>query len=218
MRNNSPQLIDISVPIDNELPIWPGSTGVEIRRQHSIEKGERENVTVITIDVHTGTHIDAPLHRIKNGNTVDCFDLKKMIGNATVINFPEKNMITRNDMNKKGIGDNKKRLLLKTRNSEIWKDKKKSFTEDYVGLTVDAAEWIVENKIETIGIDYLSIEPYGGNGEVHKILMESGVVIIEGLILKDVDPGEYELICLPVYLKGTDGAMARAVLRKNENG
>ena len=195
-----PKIIDISASIKEGMPIWPNSTGIHF-------KG-----TQLTTDLHAGTHIDAPSHFISNGKSLDKIPLEKLIGPALVIHLPKIKAITTEDLTNLNLPKKTKRLLFRTSNSNFWERGEKKFQKDFVGLTADAATWLVKRGIQLVGIDYLSIGQYEKAPQVHQTLLENGVVILEGLNLSDVLPGLYQLICLPLKLINTEAAPARAVL------
>lgn len=165
------------------------------------------------MDVHVGTHIDAPWHFIADGKTVEEIELNKLLGTAYVADLPGEPEINRQLLEKMDVPGGISRLLLKTDNSEQWLHGMKEFKEDYVALTRSAAEWLVENKFVLVGIDYLSIQKFGDSCLTHEILLGAEIVIVEGLNLANVNEGVYELYCLPLKLAGADGAPARALLR-----
>jgi len=206
--------IDISVSLNADMPIWPGSVGIQISRQKSIDNGDEVNNSILKCDVHVGTHIDAPLHFVSDGKSVDQLELDALMGPAYVIYLPDVDAISKKILVDLNIPDPVQRILFRTRNSELWEKKPHEFVKTYVGLTPDAAQWIVDNGICLVGIDYLSIQCYDSDSDTHKILLNSGVVIVEGLNLANVQPGLYEFICLPIKLTGSEGAPARAVLVK----
>jgi arylformamidase len=208
------KIIDITVPLQSGIPVWPGSPGLEITQIKHLEAGDSSNVSRLGCDVHTGTHIDAPSHFIENGCTVEHLSLDIMVGPCSVAFLPEVMEVTHIDLDCLHLPTNTKRLLLRTRNSEFWKEGITGFRKDYTALTAKAAQWVVEQGINLIGIDYLSVQRYNDNSSTHKILLEAGVVILEGLSLANVEPGLYELICLPLKLIDAEGAPARAVLRR----
>lgn len=212
------EFIDISVPLHPDMPVWPGSAGIKITQTSNIKRGGQSNVSCLTCDMHTGTHVDAPLHFIENGNSVEQMSLNTLIGPALVAYLPQVNVINADTLTALSFPEGMKRLLLRTRNSVLWEKSETKFRTDYVALTEDAAKWIVEHDIRLIGIDYLSIQCYHNNNETHKILLGAGIIIVEGLNLTNVAPGWYELVCLPLKLVGSEGAPARAVLRPLTNG
>jgi len=188
------KIIDITVPLSSRLPVWTDSHGVNISRLMEIEK-DGWTVSRLDIDVHSGTHIDAPLHIVPNGKTTNEIPLEKLIGNCI-------------------LPKDTKRLLCKTDNSRHWGNIHHEFRTDFCSLTADAAQWVVDNKIELVGIDYHSIQLYHDPPDTHQILLENEVVILETLNLLDVEPGEYRLICLPLKVEGVEGISVRAVLEK----
>jgi arylformamidase len=195
------------------MPTWPDSVGLRLVRTMSLEAGDKANVSRLDCDVHMGTHVDAPWHFLKDGFTVDAMSLDMLIGPAVVGYLPEASVITPSELADLNLPSSTKRLLLRTRNSELWAAGVTEFRKEYVALSADAARWVVDRGIQLVGIDYLSVQCYEDNPLTHKILMTAGVIIVEGLNLIDVQPGLYELICLPIRLVGADGAPVRAVLR-----
>lgn len=208
-----PNVIDISLPVRPDMPFWPNSEGYRIRRTREIAAGDTANVSLITSDVHVGTHVDAPLHFIEGGAAVEQLPLDVLIGPAQVVHLPEADAITAEVLDALNLPANIRRLLFHTRNSRLWAEGVPTFREDYVALTLDGAQWIVERGIALIGNDYLSVQRYRDTPEIHRVLLRAGVVLVEGLNLDGVAPGLYELICLPVKLLGAEGAPARAILR-----
>jgi arylformamidase len=206
--------IDISVDISNQLPVWPGSPEIMFSRSSSIDDGDVANDTTIHFSVHTGTHIDAPSHFLPHGKTVDQIPLELLVGKTYIVEVSANvSDITPNVLESLSIPQGIKRLLLKTRNSQFWQSNVKEFQTDFAALTLDAAQWVVERGIQLIGIDYLSIQRFYDGPETHQILLSSEIVIIEGLDLNGVSSGYYDLICLPLKLRGLEGSPARVILR-----
>ncbi|MCB1771584.1 MAG: cyclase family protein [Candidatus Competibacteraceae bacterium] len=206
--------LDISLTISPDLPHWPGSPLTELTRRRDMARGDSVNDSVLTCGVHTGTHVDAPLHFLADGADVTRLSLAVLIGPAVVATLPEVKAITARDLEALNLPPDTQRLLLRTRNSEDWQRGDRTFRPDFVALTTDAAHWIVARGIQLIGIDYLSIQRFRDNPETHIALLQAGIVIVEGLNLTGIEPGDYELICLPLKLAGAEGAPARAVLRR----
>jgi arylformamidase len=206
--------LDISLTISADLPHWPGSPLIELTRRRDMAQGDPVNDSVLTCGVHTGTHVDAPLHFLANGADVTDLSLEALIGPAIVATLPDVEAITAHDLEALNLPADTQRLLLRTRNSEGWQRGDCTFRPDFVALTTDAAHWVVARGIRLIGIDYLSIQRFRDNPETHIALLQAGVVIVEGLNLAGIEPGDYELICLPLKLANAEGAPARAVLRR----
>lgn len=197
-------MIDISLPLDKNLITYPGDASFEHYDYYTHEKNGLE-ITRLLMETHTGTHIDAPFHALKNGATAGQIPLEKLMGPASVIQV-NGDMVRASDI----PDTSEKRLLFKTRNSGLYG----KFSTDFCYISIEAADKMVENGIELVGLDYLSIEKFGTTGmPVHKKLLGNGVVVVEGLYMKGVEPGGYELICLPLKLD-MDGAPCRAVLKK----
>lgn len=207
------KLYDITVPISNTMPVWPGDPPVRLESKKSIPQGDLCNLTALTLGVHSGTHIDAPLHFIDGGRAVDDIPLEVLIGPCRVIETNASPTIEKKHIESIPL-DGCKRVLFKTGNSMFWKDSIASFREDFVALGLSAAEYLAEKGVALIGIDYLSIETFHADegNPVHNALLKSNIVILEGIDLSAVPAGDYELVCLPMKLSGVEGAPVRALL------
>jgi len=205
---------DISVLLHKNLPVWPGGTELNIFKSSEMSNGEICNVTELQIGGHTGTHLDAPLHFIENGKEINDIPLDNLIGACNVIYLPKIKKIYKKDLLAANIPRDCKRLIIKTDNSNLWNNLDHEFYIDYVALSKDAAKHIVDIGIELIGIDYLSISAFNDPPEiVHQILLKEEIVILEGVDLRAIEAGAYELICLPIKVDNADGIMCRAILR-----
>lgn len=203
---------DVSVKVHAGMHVYPGDPPLEVTRVRAIAKGDPANLTHLSLGAHTGTHVDAPAHFIDGAPTLEQVPLDRMVGAATVLDLRGRAAIDAAALGRHGIqaGDI---VLFKTDNSALWE--RLGFQEGFTYLTRDAAEYLVERQVKTIGMDYLSIEQFGSaTFDVHKILLGHGVLIIEGLDLHAVSPGPYLLACLPLNLQGVDAAPARAVLMR----
>jgi arylformamidase len=205
-------LYDITVTISNDLPVWPGDTPIDLVRNHDMQRGELYTLSQITTTVHVGTHLDAPLHFVLGGHGVDTIDLNKLIGPCLVVHLPEAKSIDAAVLEQAHIPSHVTRLLLRTSNSDYWARGDTEFHTDFVAIDPSGAEWMVAHGIQLVGIDYLSVGAFEGGIPTHQILLGNDVVPVEGLNLAGIEPGEYELICLPLKLKDCDGAPVRAVL------
>jgi arylformamidase len=188
---------------------------VLIKRVSKVEDGSPCNVSLITMGSHTGTHIDPPYHFEKYGTRADEIPLEVLIGPALVVDTSreviEGSFLRGLDLT--GV----ERVLFKTRNSGYLRDG--AFSDEFVRLTPDAAEYLVWLGVKLVGVDYITVEAADDQGQpVHKAFLKAGVVILEGLDLSGVTPGAYELICLPLKVKDGDGAPARVVLRETPGG
>ena len=205
------RIYDISVPVRTGGLIYPGNPEITIELQQAIARGAGANVSKVSLGSHTGTHVDAARHFFDDGETVDQIDLARFIGPAILIEFESTLMsIGARDLEARDLNGHT-RVLLRTRNSGFVTDPE--FRKDYTFLAPDGAELLVSRGVELVGIDYLSIEQFhSGHHRTHRTLLENGVVIVEGLNLSAVPPGEYAFICLPLRLDGLDGSPSRAVL------
>ncbi len=204
--------MDISVPIREAMVHWPGDPPVSIKRVKDIEQGDTANLSVISMGAHSGTHVDAPIHFFKEGKGVDNIPLDTMVGIARVIEIRDPESIKPEELARHRIRRGE-RILFKTENSShVWQ--KDEFAEDFVFISDDAADFLVDRGVRLIGIDYLSVGSFKHGGSyVHKTLLSGGIWIIEGLNLSNVTPGNYDLICLPLRIVAGDGAPARAILK-----
>lgn len=206
------KIFDVTVPISKDMVVYPGDPPTKIERRRIIDRNDSKcNLTRYSFGSHTGTHVDPPFHFIENGVTVDKLPLELLMGRARVVE------ITAPSIDEAVLGEinltEHMRVLFKTRNSYLWGQKK--FVEDFVYITPGAARTLVNNGIKVVGIDYLSVEKFGAaEPETHLTLLRAGTVIIEGLDLREVEPGDYDMICLPLKVKDGDGAPARVVLRQ----
>ena len=206
-------IYDLSVPLSSELPTYPGDPGIQISAWSSLENGDNANVSALSFGAHTGTHVDAPAHFIEGARKVETLDLNVLIGEAQVIQVPDDCLVIDEDFVTANCATGTIRVLFKTRNSALWTNK---FETNFTYLETTAAKKLVTLGVKLVGIDYLSIEKFGSKDhEVHRALLASEVIILEGLNFNGVPAGKYELICLPLRLhsKLGDGAPARAVLR-----
>ncbi|MCL2760290.1 MAG: cyclase family protein [Desulfuromonadales bacterium] len=200
---------DISLPLSPDLPQYPGDPEIKFSAAHSLKNGDTENVTSLQITTHSGTHIDVGKHIRDDLATSDTLPFELLIGTVLVSEITSEKSIGIKELKELPLSQYK-RIIFKTRNSQLWEVK--GFQKDYVALTTGAAEYLIEKGIKLVGIDYLSIEEFNGNGAVHKTLLENDVVILEGVNMSQVPAGEYQLICLPLKIKGGDGAPVRALL------
>jgi len=209
-------IYDVTVPLSNDLPTYPGDPGIEIRDWLSLSKGDAANVSVLNFGAHTGTHVDAPAHFIEGAGKVESLALEVLIGAAEVIEVPDDCRVIDEEFVAAHCNQDALRVLFKTRNSAFWSEANAEFRTDFTYLDLRAAKRLADQGTKLIGIDYLSIEQFGSpRHETHLALLSQNVIILEGLNLSDVPAGKYELICLPLRLRSEkgDGAPARVVLR-----
>lgn len=205
-------IIDISVTLKKGMPVWPGSIEFEIQKPMSMKNGDAYNLSNMRIDMHMGTHIDAPLHFLDNGASVDELSLDIFNGPVFVADIGDAVEISIKELERANIPEKTERVLFKTKNSQkLWN--KGEFDTAFVALTPDAADWLVKRNVKMAGSDYLSVQKFNDTPEVHYKLLGAGIGVLEGVDLSKVQPGEYELICLPLKIAGAEGAPARAALR-----
>ncbi|MGZ3331548.1 MAG: cyclase family protein [Gemmatimonadaceae bacterium] len=205
------RIYDISVPIRSGGLVYPGNPEIDISLQQAVAKGAGANVSAIRFGSHTGTHADAARHFFDDGQTVDKIPLERLIGPALLLSFADDvRAVGAAELRAHGI-KGQTRILLHTRNSAFLSQKE--FVKDFTYLAPDGAQYLVDQGVELVGIDYLSVEQFhSGHHLTHRTLLERGVVIVEGLDLSVPPPGEYQFICLPLRIEGCDAAPARAVL------
>jgi arylformamidase len=209
-------IYDISLTISNDLPTWPGDTPIDLMRNRDMQHGDVVTLSQFTSTVHVGSHLDAPMHFVRGGHGVDQIDLDQLIGPCYVAHCLSADTIDAAALEQADIPAGTQRLLIRTRNSDYWARGDNTFHTDFVPIDPSGAEWIVARGIQLVGIDYLSVGAYDNGIPTHEILLSNGVVPVEGLDLSCIEPGEYQLICLPLKLKDCDGAPVRAVLIRNE--
>jgi arylformamidase len=207
-----PKIYDISVDISIGMHTHPGDPKFRSRQIADFED-EKYRLYKISLGNHTGTHVDAPAHFVKDGATVTELPLEMLNGRVRVVQIHNKKKVDFAELSKLVLVDDF-RILFKTRNSLLW-GSKKTFQRKHVYLTLEASKYLVENGIKLIGFDYLSVEEFGNTEyPVHRYLLGNQVILIEGLNLSEVEEGDYEMSCLPLKLKGFDGAPARVILRR----
>jgi arylformamidase len=214
-NNLTMPIYDITLPLTNELSTYPGDPGIQITNWFSLAHGDPANVTRLNFGAHTGTHVDAPAHFIPAAGRSEELALDIMIGEAQVIEVPDDLLSIDKKFVEANVTD-AKRVLFKTRNSKFWQNSPHDFRKDFTYLELTAAEYLAEQGVLLVGIDYLSIEQFDSKDHpTHLALLKHGIIILEGLNLGSVSAGRYELICLPLRIRSGngDGAPARAVLR-----
>ncbi len=208
-------VVDISIPLHRQMRIWPGSPGFASSAHLSLDSGDVANATQVEMDVHCGTHVDAPRHFVEGGATLDAIGLRPFMGPAWVADAAGHRAIDEALLDTLEIPPGTARLLLRTDNS--FEAPEAPFREDYVALTAGAAQWVVDRGVELIGIDYLSVQRFRDPPATHQILLRGGTMILEGVDLRDVRPGPWTLLCLPIRLVGTEAAPARALLLEEDS-
>jgi len=205
-------IYDISLPISQQLPVWPGDPPVQVTQVQHLDRGDPMTLTRLQMGAHTGTHVDAPAHFVAGGRTVEALDLEILVGPALVIGVPDAGALSAKVLDRLDIPAGTRRLLLRTTNSDLWARGETQFCRDFVGIASDGAQWLVDRGVQLVGIDYLSVSPYDDPIPPHQILLRAGVIALEGLNLAAVAPGAYNLVCLPLCIRGAEGAPARAIL------
>jgi arylformamidase len=207
------KLIDVSVPLDAKLPTYPNNTPFSVEPIKRLSDGGSSNVSTLHMSAHTGTHVDAPRHFFDGGAGIDLLPLDMLVGRTRVIEITSRKAIAAEDLAAFNLSEDV-RVLIKTANSRFWGSPE--FHPEYVGVTESGAKHLVEHGVKVVGVDYLSVEQFHTPGApAHHVLLGAGTVVIEGLNLRDVEPGVYDMYCLPLLVVGCDGAPARVVLRRS---
>ncbi len=205
-----PPIYDISVPLAAGMSTYPGDPPFAL---DSVQRFSDSPYALsrLSLSTHTGTHVDAPSHFVRGGASVDQLPLEILLGKARVVELLERDQLDRADLEALDLRDDL-RVLLKTRMSgQLLKP---GYHQDHVHLSEDAALYLAQAGIKLVGIDYLSVDRFGSTDfPAHRALLGAGVIVIEGLDLSEVEPGEYEMACLPLRVAGGNGAPARVVLR-----
>ena len=207
------RLYDVTVTVRPGMPTFPGEPQPELAAVRRMSEGASSNVSRLTLSLHAGTHVDAPAHFLEGGATAEALPLAALCGPARVVSIADPAAVTAAELERAGL-DGVRRVLLKTRNGALWADG--AFRSDFVHLAPDAAEWLVERGTLLVGIDYLSVEAFRAEPAAHRTLLGAGVVVLEGLDLREPPPGDYALWCLPLRIAGGDAAPARVVLARRE--
>jgi arylformamidase len=201
------QVVDISVPVREGMVVYEGDPDVRLERVAAIADGAAANLSRLDFGVHSGTHVDAPVHFIDGAPGADALSLDALVGPAHVVDATHMHSdLDADTLGALGLPDGAERLLFKTPNSRLWT--RDEFVRDFISLTGDGAAALVARGVRLVGIDYLSI----GDADVHRTLLRAGVAVLESVDLREIEPGAYWLACLPLKLVGADGAPARAVL------
>lgn len=205
--------IDISATLHNGMVSWPGDEPFHREQMLYLERGDTCNLSKFSTTAHIGTHMDAPLHFVAGGAAMEAMPLDAAFGAARVIRIEHPRFITISEVEPHNLQAGE-RVLFRTRNSPAaWESAE--FEKDFVYIAADTARYLASRRVRTVGVDYLSVGGYERDGpETHRALLEAGIWIIEGLQLGAVEPGEYDLICLPLKMAGSEGAPARAIVRR----
>ncbi len=201
------EILDITVPLRDGMFVYAGNPEVHLQRTASIASGAASNLSRLELGVHSGTHVDAPVHFLAGGAGAEAIPIDALMGPAHVVDAQSvAGTLDEEALRGLDVPDGTERVLFKTRNSRLWE--LDHFTRDFVRLSGSGARYLIDRGVRVIGIDYLSI----GDADAHKALLGAGVVPLEGLDLRKVAPGPYRLVCLPLSIVGSDGAPARALL------
>ena len=206
-------IFDVTLAFGSGIPPWPGEPAPVMTRLSDMAKGDACTVTRLDFVVHYGTHLDAPIHFIPGGGDVASLDLEVLMGPCHVVRVPD-------HMDAIGpeafaIPSGCTRLLVRTRNSALWDNPAHAFVRDFVAFTPEGARWLVECGVRLVGIDYLSVQGFhDSEPTTHRVLLGAGVIAVEGLDLRGIEPGGYGLVCLPLKLIGADGSPCRVILSR----
>lgn len=204
--------VDVSVPIRGGMVHWPDNPPIELKRTMDVARGDPATVSHLSLGVHSGTHVDAPVHFVADAAGVEDIPWEGLIGEVRVISIRDRRSIGVEELRSVEPRPGE-RLLFKTENSaRCWKVD--TFLPDYVYLSLEGARFLAERRVRTVGIDYLSIAGMDEGVPTHLALIHAEICMIEGLDLSVVEPGAYDMLCLPLRLVDADGAPARVLLRR----
>ncbi len=207
-------LYDATISLRAGMVTFPGDPPFTMSPMFERKRGDSFDLSLLSMGTHIGTHVDPPAHYLDGGATVDQIPLETLVGRAFVLDMRGRRVIDAEAL-RKSLPPDCIRVLFKTDNGPLLFQG--NFREDYVYLTEDGARLLVERGVCMAGTDYLSIEKYKNEGApVHKTLLKAGVLVVEGLNLIDIPSGPYEVFCLPLSIKGADGAPARVLLRNHD--
>ncbi len=207
------KVFDITTTLRPEMPTWPGEPGPKREMIHSIASGAGANVSAFSMGSHTGTHIDAPYHFVEGGITVERLSIETLVGPAVLLDIHGDEHVSAEQLEAAHLPTGTTRLLIRTRNTERQLLNRDTFDPTFIGIAKSGAEWLVNNGVKLVGVDYLSVEPSHNPGSpAHHTLLGAGLVAIEGCDFTSVAAGEYILICAPLKMLGADGAPARVYL------
>jgi arylformamidase len=194
------------------MPVYEGDPEVSIERVAKLAEGAVCNLTKLDFGLHTGTHVDAPLHFIEGAPGVEGIPLDALVGPAWVADATAlEGHVDVQALRALNVPADAQRILFKTRNGPLWE--RDSFAPNYVALDGGASASLATRGAALVGVDYLSVAPFGDPAPVHLVLLRAGVVILEGLDLRAVQPGWHEMVALPLLVPGADGAPTRVLLR-----
>jgi len=204
-------LIDVTPPMRNGMPVYPGNPPFVVRVVRDVADGAHSTLSEVSMGTHSGLHVDAPSHFIAGAPGLEAIGLEALVGPARVLHIGAESAITVDELEQHGIAQGE-RVLLKTSNSSLWGEPE--FVANYVHLSTEAALYLAKVRPLCVGVDYLSVGGHKSNGtEVHEALLGAGIVVIEGLDLSKAEPGLYDLVCLPLRIEQAEAAPARAILR-----
>ena len=210
------KLIDVSIPVGPGMLTWPGDPEMSIERVWDLERGEASNLSLLTMSTHTGTHVDPPVHFVPAGATIDQLPLEVFVGAAVVVDARGLSQIDASFLDGAGLPAGTPRVLFKTDWSARWdSDPAPTFPEAFTALSLDAARWLTDRRVRLVGTDFISVEGMDDpTYPVHRHLLGAGVVVVEGLDLREVKPGTCRFTCLPLKIRDGDGGPARAFVEQ----
>ena len=208
--------VDVTATLDPATtPVYEGDAPMKFDFLKDMRAGDKFTLSVYSMGAHSGTHIDAPMHFIRTGASVDQIALEPLIGSARVVEIPDSvQAIGATELNRhqwRGA----KRVLFRTRSAQRgWMDSSR-FHRDFAYIAPDAAQLLADAGVVLVGVDYISAEQFGAPApRTHQILLGRGIPVVEGMDLRPVQAGDYDLIVLPLKVRGHEGAPARAIMRK----
>lgn len=209
--------LDVTHPIKEGMVHWPGQPPVTFSRLKSLQAGDSSNVSALRLSLHTGTHMDAPKHFLEGESDVTAAPLDEMMGALRVADVGEADGVGEAEIRtfegRAGALGAGERVFFRTKNSqEDWLEQ--PFFENYVAVEPDGARYLADKGVRVVGVDYLSVAPFDNTAETHRILLGAGVWVIEGLDLREVGEGRYEMLALPLKIETSDASPVRVLIRE----
>lgn len=209
----SKEWIDVTYALEDGMATWPGDPTCNISQVVKMSEGAPCNLTKLDMSAHTATHMDAMRHFVADGATIDEMPLEATIGKCRVVAIDTEDQIMPEHLEPLNLQKGE-RIIFKTKSTTRSWDMGPKFDENFISISEAAGQVLADAGVMTVGVDYLSIGGYEKDGvEVHQVMLGAGIWVIEGLYLAEIEPGDYEMICLPLKIKGADGAPSRALLR-----
>ena len=208
--------VDVTYAIKEGMVHWPGQPPVSFERLSEMEKGDSATVSALSLSLHTGTHMDAPKHFLPHASDITTAPVSALMGALRVAVITDvfgvdEDALRAYEARTRRI-EASERVFFRTKNSDTnWLDT--PFNKDYVAILPSGARYLAARGVQVVGVDYLSVAPFNNTTETHEVLLSAGVWVIEGLDLRAISEGDYEMIALPLKIETGDASPLRVVIR-----